>query len=247
MCGLNNSRCRNESRTFGLIGSSALVLRPAQVSELVAPVLSSVAAHASASATSAASTQRTATSCPKAQTMPTELYYTQGQMAGLGVGLGIPLLIAACTAFVLWNKERARHPKLMYQLPDDDIMDFKPPPSSMFPAHPAVRSIPPSRESNMSDLAAFRNGSPTSGRETPPHMQTFAERYQAMNKHMVRSPLQEQHSFELDGQPVGSAFRFTTHGKPLEREKSITATTIELGNRTSTTTMKSARDRDRIR
>ncbi|CAK1358095.1 hypothetical protein CB0940_07254 [Cercospora beticola] len=269
-CGLNNTACRNESRTFGLPGSSALVLRPAQVSALVAPVLSSVAAQASASASEQA--QATVTSCTGAQAIPSGMYYTPGQMAGLGVGLGIPLLIAACTAIMLWNKERSRHPKLMYQLPDELNMDLKPMPPNMFPAHPAVRSIPPSRDgypTSRDGIPISRDGFPTSkesydyahsfrtvtpttpiqGRETPQHMQTFAERYQAMNKQMGHSRMSEQSRYELDGQPVGSAFRFTAYGKPLaEKEKTVTATTVELGKRTTTmttTNSKSSRERTR--
>ncbi|KAM3424555.1 hypothetical protein BST61_g6551 [Cercospora zeina] len=143
-CGLNNSGCGNASQTFSLPGNSDLVLRPAQVAALVGPVLSSAAAQASASASGRATA--TETSCASAHAIPSGRCFTAGQMAGLGVGLGIPFLIAAFTAIMLWNKERARHPKLMYQLPDDLNMHLKPMPPSLFPAHPAVRTIPPSRD-----------------------------------------------------------------------------------------------------
>ncbi|KAF2216998.1 hypothetical protein CERZMDRAFT_80986 [Cercospora zeae-maydis SCOH1-5] len=286
-CGLNNTACRHESQTFGLSGSSALVLRPAQVSALIAPVLSSVAAQASASASEQA--KATVASCPSAETISSGMYFTPGQMAGLGVGLGIPFLIAACTAIMLWNKERARHPKLMYQLPDELNMHLKPMPPSMFPAHPAVRSIPPSRDgypmsrdgvpvsrdgfSSSKDFSAskdftaskdfsaskescdyatsFRTGTPVTsihGRETPQDMQTFAERCQAMNKQIGHKRISEHNRYELDGQPVGSAFRFTGSGKPAPKDKTASATIIDLGKRTNTMTTanpKSSRERTR--
>lgn len=254
MCDLNTTKCRDQTQTFSLGGDSDLVLRPVQVSAVLA------ASNATASATTSTSTStRASATAPANGTAITSssntadheaaregAKYTSSDMAGLGFGLAIPLFIVACIAFRLWRRERARTPKLMYPLPDEDTFDLKPPPSNYFPSHPAVRSIssrdgyPAGKDSY--DLGSFRPISPTQGRETPPHMQTFAERYQAMNKGFGN--LHEQSSFELDGQPVGSAFRFTTSGKPGEKEKKepLTATTIDLGNRTTTT-----RDRDRER
>ena len=250
VCDLNTTACRDQTQTFSLGGDSDLVLRPVQVSAVLA------AANATASATTSTSTRASATASANATAITSSsdaadavrpgAQYTSSDMAGLGFGLAIPLFIVACFAFRLWRRERARTPKLMYPLPDEDTFDLKPPPSNYFQPHPAVRSIssrdgyPAGKDSY--DLGSFRPISPTQGRETPPHMQTFAERYHAMNKGFGN--LHEQSSFELDGQPVGSKFRFTTSGKEGEKEKKepLTATTIDLGNRTVTT-----RDRDRER
>lgn len=253
VCDLNNTKCRDPTQTFSLGGSSALVLRPVQVSALLAAVNNATASSTNTSATATGSANATgiASGLDGVDTVRSDAKYTSGDMAGLGVGLLIPMLIASFIAFRLWKQERARHPKLMYPLPDEDTFDLKPPPSNYFSPHPAVRSIssrdgyPAGKDSY--DLASFRTATPTQDRSTPPHMHTFAERYQAMNK-AIGGNLHEQSSFELDGQPVGSAFRFTTHGKPGEKERkeSLTATTIDLGNRT-TTTNKPSRDRDRER
>lgn len=256
MCGLNNTHCRDSTKTFTLSGTNSLILRPAQVSALVAPILSS-SSSSSATTLPTTSVQPSAeiSSCPDAANGP---YYTLGQMAGLGAGLGIPLFIAVCTAFMFWRKEHQRRPKLMYELPDDELFDRKPPPSTFFPAHPAVRSLS-SREGGFGVKPAYdlRSFSPVvspiaQGRDTPPHMHSFAERYSAMNHNnntnskavssitttSLSSPMHEETISELDGQPVGSAFRFTTHMKAPggDKEKNVPATTtIDLGNRTITT------------
>ncbi|EMF09287.1 uncharacterized protein SEPMUDRAFT_151370 [Sphaerulina musiva SO2202] len=256
VCGLNNTHCRDSTKTFTLSGTNSLILRPAQVSALVAPILSS-SSSSSATTLPTTSVQPSAeiSSCPDAANGP---YYTLGQMAGLGAGLGIPLFIAVCTAFMFWRKEHQRRPKLMYELPDDELFDRKPPPSTFFPAHPAVRSLS-SREGGFGVKPAYdlRSFSPVvspiaQGRDTPPHMHSFAERYSAMNHNnntnskavssitttSLSSPMHEETISELDGQPVGSAFRFTTHMKAPggDKEKNVPATTtIDLGNRTITT------------
>lgn len=195
VCGLDGTACKKNSNTFPMTGGQSFVLRQAQVAAMVAPVLASMSAQASSSANASACS--------------TVGFYSGGAMAGLGIGLAIPLLIATCTAIFLWQKERARRPKLMYQLPDEDLRPT--------PTQPAVHFIPASRDN--SDACSFRTVTPeivqVSGRGTPQqkpdHMQTFQERYHAMNKNLLGLSVVAQ---ELDGQPVGSAFK--NYGGPQQ-------------------------------
>ncbi|KXT11997.1 hypothetical protein AC579_4636 [Pseudocercospora musae] len=197
VCGLDGTACKKNSNTFPMAGGASFVLREAQVAAMVAPVLASMSASASASPNSSACTS--------------DALYTGGQMAGLGIGLAIPLLIAACAVIFLWQKERARKPRLMYQLPDDD---FKSPQA----LRPAVHFIPASRDN--SDACSFRTVTPEivqiSGRATPQykpdHLQSFQERYHAMNKNLIGLSIQAQ---ELDGHPVGSAFNSRQQQQPI--------------------------------
>jgi hypothetical protein len=207
VCGLDSDRCSNEANTFALANSGSVVLRPSQVSAIVEPILRSAAAAAARASTTASSFP-----IPDASTLG---YFTSGQMAGLGAGLAIPLVISLICTLYLWQKERARHPKLMYQLPDgEEFKDWKLPP----PAFDS-RLAPPSRTG--SSIASFGAVSPAFGRDASPHMYGRG----SMEKSGARAEVQE-FTAELDGQPVGSAFRFETG----QRVKSTKVTVRSAGS-----------------
>lgn len=193
VCGLNNGRCSNDENTF-VLASSNLVLRPAQVSAIVAPILNETSDSHTANGTATY-----------------DGYYTTGQMAGLGAGLGIPLVLTACFTLYLWNKHRHQGPKTMYQLPDSEaIRDWKSPVAPpAYAMRPTVPATPLTR--NGSDLASIRTVTPSSDRHAPPHVQSLPARYQSEIKG-TSSGGARTFIPELDGQPVGSAFRFESGG-----------------------------------
>lgn len=179
VCGLNASACSSDTGVFTMSGGGSFTLRPPQVQALIEPVLSS----ASASATS----QTTVTSCPSPPTSGG--MYTAAQMAGLGCGLGLPLLFAIVAAGFFFMRERGwrRH-----SIVEPDSYTFRPPPTIQ---HPAFRSMPVSRDG--SEVGSMQTMT-TNGHEQQ-HLHSFLDRYQAMNEKTGRVPV---HRVELDGSPV---------------------------------------------
>lgn len=186
MCGLDATACDNNSGVFTMSGGGSFVLRPAQVQALIEPVLNSTAAQSSSAS------QTAATSCPSGEASKPEGMYTAAQMAGLGCGLGLPLLFAICAAGFLFIRERSHR---RGSIIEPASYDFKPPPPITI-QHPAFRSVPGSRDG--SDVMSLQTVN-SSGRETPAHMRSFLDRYQAMNEKTGRVPV---HRVELDGSPV---------------------------------------------
>jgi hypothetical protein len=187
MCGLNAANCKNNSTLFTL-PSANITLRPSELEALVKPAVSSALAQTTTQA--AVQMRITVTAMPTANP---DAIYTPGQMAGLGVGLAVPLLVASFIAFSLWRRDRARTPKLMYPLPDDmedpyTAKDGRPLTSGANSLRPPV-----SRDGSILSFNTISAG-------TPAHMQTFAERYQVMKG---ASGFQIQR-VELDASPAGN-------------------------------------------
>ena len=184
VCGVNTTDCQSDSNTFTLSSDTSLVLRPAQIAALVGSSLQT---------STATGAQVTVTSIP-------EGYYTGGAMAGLAIGIAIPLLIALGIMYILLRKERQKFghskPKLMYKLPDDihdDDFTPTPPPSVPVPAMPTFESNRSSHVSAVTSMATSRRGSlrtihttssrPVLSRDFPPNQsQTFLERYETMKR-----------------------------------------------------------------
>ena len=117
VCGLDNGDCKSSSDTFSLSSDAGLVLRPAQVAALVGSALASTSASASHAAVAGSAGEG----------------YTTGEMAGLGAGIAVPLLIALGIAICMVVKEKKRWGtnKHMYKLPEnckEDDFQFKDPP-----------------------------------------------------------------------------------------------------------------------
>lgn len=113
-------------------------------------------------------------------------------MAGLGCGLGLPLLafIGAVVFLLVREKQRKRN-----SIIEPNSYNFRPPPA-MTLTHPAFRSIPTTRDG--SDVASMQTAN-SPRPETPKHLQSFLDRYQAMNEKTGQVPV---HRVELDGSPV---------------------------------------------
>lgn len=186
MCGMNAADCKKNSTLFALPVAD-IILRPSELEALVAPALSSALAQETTQPV--AQPRITVTTSPISNP---DAVYTPGQMAGLGVGFAIPLLIVSGIAILLWRKDRARTPKLMYPLPDDLADPYTSRDGT--PLHTGATSLRPPLSRNGSVLSS----NTTSG-DTPVHMQTFAERYQLMKG---TSGLQIQR-VELDACPGG--------------------------------------------
>lgn len=187
MCGLDAANCKKNSTLFTL-PAAGITLRPSELEALVKPAVSSALAQATTQA--AVQTRITVTATP---TGNPDAIYTPGEMAGLGVGLAVPLLIASGIALLLWRKDRARTPKLMYPLPDDLADPYTS--KDGRPLHSGATSLKPPASRDGSVLS-FNT---MSGAGTPAHMQTFAERYQLMKG---SQGLQIQR-VELDASPAG--------------------------------------------
>lgn len=174
VCGINSSLCKNTASQFTISGGS-FVLRPAQVEALVGSAFSSMAAEEAK-------------------------LYTGGQMAGLGCGLGLPLLFCICAAFFMWRRERNGRPKLMYKLPDDhnEFGGFKAPSSSTM-ASPTFGLRPPSFASYHGSVHVAQASRPGA----PAYMQSYLERYQAtMNEKTGKSVRVNVQPVEIGGTPI---------------------------------------------
>ncbi|KAM0713308.1 hypothetical protein Q7P35_000760 [Cladosporium inversicolor] len=116
-CGLNTKGCELEDTTWTLHGNVSLVLRPSQVAELTG---SAVASTRPSSATTSEAAPSKISSHVEFTPTATKLY-TSSDMAGLGCGLGLPLVFFLVVALCALFKERQNHtgPKLMYKLPDN--------------------------------------------------------------------------------------------------------------------------------
>ena len=157
---------------------TGLTLRPSQIAALVQPVL----------AASTPSSLASQTACPSTAASAGGLY-TPGQMAGLGCGLGLPLLFALLVTLYLLRQEKRRFnkPKLMYKLPDDckDEFTFRPPLPPPVKEHPAYLSHTASRAtstvtSRRGSMRTLRSPGPPVHMEALP--QSFIERYETMKK-----------------------------------------------------------------
>lgn len=108
-------------------------------------------------------------------------------MAGVAIGVGLPLALAFCGAIMLLRKEKRRNsgarPRQMYDKPDDEY-EFKPPPplrhqASFAPSLPASGTV---------SIAGSRRGS-FSRTESPARMpDKWIARYGSTGK---RSQVQE--------------------------------------------------------
>lgn len=212
---MNTANCKKNSTLFTL-PTAGITLRASELEALVKPAVSSALASA-AEATSSTSSQAAATTATQTLTvtaLPTsnsDAIYTPGQMAGLGVGLSIPLFIATCIAFLLWRKDRARTPKLMYPLPDDLADPYTSKDGK--PLHPGIVTAaagrpPVSRDGSILSFNTLggggggdaRLGGGGGGATTPAHLQAFAERYQVMKGASGGFQIQR---VELDASPAG--------------------------------------------
>ncbi|KAK4494146.1 hypothetical protein PRZ48_014444 [Zasmidium cellare] len=181
VCGFNATACDSNTGVFTMSGGGSFVLRPAQVQALIEPVLNS--------STAASASQTTVTSCPSNSPKP-EGTYTAAQMAGLGCGLGLPLLFAICAAGFLFLREKGwRRDSII----EPDSYNFRPPPPIHI-QHPTFGSAPVSRDG--SEVGSMQTMTTNGG---PEHLHSFLDRYQAMNEKTGRVPV---HRVELDGSPV---------------------------------------------
>ncbi|KAF2164898.1 hypothetical protein M409DRAFT_56255 [Zasmidium cellare ATCC 36951] len=182
VCGLNASACDSSTGVFTMSGGGSFVLRPAQVRALIEPVLNSSTAASSAS-------QTTVTSCPSSEPSKPQGMYSAAQMAGLGCGLGLPLLFAICAAVFLFLREKGwRRDSII----EPDSYNFRPPPPITI-QHSPFRSAPVSRDG--SDVGSMQTMT-TNGQE---HLHSFLDRYHPMNEKTGKVPV---HRVELDGSPV---------------------------------------------
>lgn len=176
-CGLNASACADSSQTFTMSGGNTFVLRSSQVAALVSPALSSMTSTATASCSPDADDAH---------------LYTAGQMAGLGCGLGLPLLFAVSAFVILYMRAKPQNSKKAYRLPDNhnEYRFTLPPPLHMHPAH---RTGPLSRDGS-------EHGSTRSGPEAPTHMKKV---YASMSeKSAYDSGSQSSRAVELPGSPI---------------------------------------------
>lgn len=171
VCGLDASACSSDSE-FTMTGGGSFILRPAQVQALIEPVLNQSAAQTSAECSS------------KSQGM-----YSASQMAGLGCGLGLPLLFFICAAAFLFIRERSHRRDSIIE---PTSYNFQPPPPML--QHPAFRSTPVSRDG--SEIGSMQTVTTADG---PAHLGSFLDRYQSMNEKTGRVPV---HRVELDGSPI---------------------------------------------
>jgi hypothetical protein len=145
-------------------GGDSIHLSPSQVAQL----LGSAVTQASPAATSGSAGT-----------------YTLGALIGVGVGMGIPLIIASGIAIFLFRQSKTRQPKVVYPIPTENKSEFsfRPPP----PLSPPFGSRM-SMGSNHSEPVSMMSVT-TVGPQTPVHMQPFAERY---------SPGSKQKAFRTD-------------------------------------------------
>jgi len=172
VCGINTTACQRDSNTFVMAGAGGLSLRADQVATILQSVL---AATPSATASTA---QITVTATPSAAASG---LHTSTDMVALGCGLGLPMLLALCTALLLLHRERQKHakPKLMYNLPDSCNEDFTFHPAPI-PGHQSS-PYPPSSVSDVNSLGVSQRVSfRTDGSQRPGHVQNFLERYETM-------------------------------------------------------------------
>jgi hypothetical protein len=134
-------------------------------------------------------------------------------MAGLGVGLMIPLLIAIALSIFLWRREVARTPRLMYPLPDNMEDPYTMKGGKSLSAYPLPASVAPGLRppvsrtgSAASSNVGLKMGMNKSQGGQPVHMQSFAERYHLM-KSATNGTLQVQR-VELDASPAGNGEEF---------------------------------------
>ncbi|EME40690.1 hypothetical protein DOTSEDRAFT_65358 [Dothistroma septosporum NZE10] len=184
VCGINSTLCKDSASQFTISGGS-FVLRPSQVQALIGPALNSMAAEDAK-------------------------LYTGGQMAGLGCGLGLPLLFCICAAFFMWQRERNARPKLMYKLPDghNEFGGFKAPPPMTSPSS-GLR--PPSFGSYQGSVHVAQTSRPG----TPAYMQNYLERYQAaMHEKTGTSVKINVQPVEIGGTPIPMQRQgLTQHGR----------------------------------
>lgn len=169
--------------------------------------------------TSSTAAQTTVTASPGAG------YYSGGAMAGLAIGIALPLLLAVVVLILLLKKEKRRFskPKLMYKLPDDVKEDysFNPPPpvASVAPAFASNRSSHASGATSgvtsrrgslgtLKTLGTLASSRPAVSQQFPSsHSQTFLERYEAMKRSaqvqsMEASIVGSRHELDSTGAPT---------------------------------------------
>ena len=147
VCGLNNDDCKDSSKTFTLSSDTQLILRPAQIQDLVGSALASGVAASTSTVTAAATAGNGD--------------YTLGEVIGAGCGVGIPLLFALGIVIFLLIREKRKSgfQDSTYKNLDDDgkgsIM-IGPAPSMLKRA--TIRSTTTSKSSTHfgSDIGIFR-------------------------------------------------------------------------------------------
>jgi hypothetical protein len=114
--------------------------------------------------------------------------YTAGALAGVAIGVALPLLIALGVMYYLLKKEQRRFskPKLMYKLPDEvtreDFTFTPPPPLRTTTAFSEHRSSNVSRGTDVSSTRGSIRTMGTMSTHRPPAPPSFMERYEAMKK-----------------------------------------------------------------
>ncbi|SMQ54160.1 unnamed protein product [Zymoseptoria tritici ST99CH_1A5] len=201
-CGLNTTACRRPDRTFTLPSYPSVILRASELSALASPAVSSALANAPTPAAVTVTATPSVTSDPN--------LHTSAEMAGLAVGLAIPLLISLAFCFSLYRREQSRTPKLMYPLPDNmedpytmkDGRSLSPFPFARSPSTATSLRPPVSRDG--SEISAM-TGMAKKEHSQPGPMHTFQDRY-----HLMKSKsggLQVQR-VELDASPEGMGEEF---------------------------------------
>ncbi|KAK3723621.1 hypothetical protein LTR37_001502 [Vermiconidia calcicola] len=111
VCGLSNSDCIDDHNVFAVSDATNIVLRGLQVAALqggkqqALTISPTTSLHDSSSGSEPAnSTFQTVTATPSA--VRTDAKFTTAQMAGVGAGVGIPLLLALLAAIFIILKQR---------------------------------------------------------------------------------------------------------------------------------------------
>ena len=211
VCGVNTNQCQDDANTFSISSDTGIILRPAQIAALVESTLATAAP-------SGAIPQVTVTATPNSAGL-----YTAGTLAGVAVGIALPLLIILGVFFILLRREKRRFskPKLMYKLPDelnDDLsvhstVHSLQPPRSIVQS-PAFSSYRSSHASGMTSPVDNRGSVRTTGtlassrpaaspRIRSAQSQTFLERYETMKRNALAQSVDTSESrHELDTPPA---------------------------------------------
>lgn len=168
-CGVNTNDCSTGKNTFVVSNDAGLILRPSQIAQLVGSAISTAAPQSNDSG-----------------------LFPAAALAGVAIGVALPLLIALAIMYFLLRREKHRFskPKLMYKLPDEvtrDEFTFTPPPAMHpNPAFSSNRSSQTTNATATSTIASRRMSRATNLSLASPHpmaSQSFMERYESMKKH----------------------------------------------------------------
>ena len=120
-CGANTTDCQSDSNTFLIPSDPTIVLRPSQIAELLQTALASSTPSTSPSSSGS---------------------FSGGELAAVGCGVGLPLILALAVVVFLLKKEQRTNStrKEMYQVSEGTRSEFSfrpPPPVPHRPSLPA--------------------------------------------------------------------------------------------------------------